>query len=207
MVNNGWNTIDFQYKAATLGVPPAPAMVGPTPGTVLPGPIVLFQWSGNGTAVSSWWLYAGSTLGGREYFDSGSLSTLSVTVNGLPTNGSTVYVRLWHGIAGAWSSSDYNYKAANIGGGPAIVAPVPGSKLPGSSATFQWTANGTSVTNWWLYAGSTVGGRNYYDSGALGTSLATTVVGLPTNGTTVYVRLWYMTGGTWQTRDYQYTAP
>ena len=44
------------------------------------------------------------------------------------------------------------------------------------------------------------------DSGALGTSTSTTVSGLPTDGSIVYVRLWYYTGGSWEKEDFQYIA-
>jgi hypothetical protein len=85
------------------------------------------------------------------------------------------------------------------------VAPVPGSTLSGSTETFQWSANGAGVTEWWLYAGTSVGGKELYDSRSLGTSTSTTVAGLPTDGSTVWVRLWYLTDD-WYSVDFTYTA-
>ena len=89
---------------------------------------------------------------------------------------------------------------------PAITSPTPGSTLAGSTVTFSWSDNGTSVSEWWLYVGTSLGGWEIHDSGSLGSSTSTTVSGLPTNGSTVYVRLWYKTGGSWESVDSQYAT-
>src|SRR5206468_7553671 len=39
-----------------------------------------------------------------------------------------------------------------------------------------------------------------------GTTLSATVSGLPADGSTVYVRLWSLIGGTWQFNDCTFTA-
>jgi hypothetical protein len=53
------------------------------------------------------------TAGGSDlYLGSGSAGPItSSTVSGLPVNGSTVYVRLWWQINGAWLFGDYSYTA------------------------------------------------------------------------------------------------
>ncbi len=79
-------------------------------------------------------------------------------------------------------------------------------QLVGSSELFQWTANGAPVSECSLTAGSSPGGSDYYDSGSLGTGTSVTATGLPTDGSTVHVRLWYKIGESWLFRDYQYTA-
>ncbi len=72
---------------------------------------------------------------------------------------------------------------------PAMVTPIPGSVITGTSATFTWTP-GVGVGHYYLWVGTSVGGNNLfrYDGG---TSLATStlVTGLPANGGTIYVRL------------------
>src|SRR5205085_2733376 len=76
-----------------------------------------------------------------------------VTVNGLPINGGTLYVRLWTLINGAWQSNDYTYAAcaSSCGTSPAaaITSPLPGTTLSGSSVLFQWTA-GTGAARYQL---------------------------------------------------------
>jgi hypothetical protein len=74
------------------------------------------------------------------------------------------------------------------------------------SETFSWTANSVAATEWWLNAGSTVGSTSYFNSGSSGKRLSTTVTGLQSNGSAVFVRLWYKIGGIWKSVDFQYAA-
>jgi hypothetical protein len=69
---------------------------------------------------------------------------------------------------------------------------------------FEW-ADGIGTTAYGLSVGTTVGGTDLFDEEE-GTSLSDTVTGLPTNGTTVYVRLWSLTNFTWRFNDYTYLA-
>ena len=127
------------------------------------------------------------------------------TVSGLPTNGSTVYVRLWAQVAGNWQSIDYTYQAA-AATQTAMTSPTSGATLPGSSATFNWTL-AEGVTNAGLWVGTTAGASDlYFGSPSLGPITTTTVSGLPMNGSTVYVRLWAQVAGNWQSIDYAYKA-
>jgi uncharacterized protein YkwD len=91
-----------------------------------------------------------------------------------------------------------------VGGTKAsLTSPTPGSTLPGATATFAWTA-GTNVSYYWLSVGTTgAGSTNVYSqlAGAGGTARSATVSGLPTNGSTIYVRLYSTIGGAWLTAD------
>ena len=40
---------------------------------------------------------------------------------------------------------------------PAMTSPSPGATLSGSSELFSWSANGTTVYEWWLHVGSSQG--------------------------------------------------
>lgn len=91
-------------------------------------------------------------------------------------------------------------------GTPRITTPAPGSALSGSTVTLEWTANGTAVAQWWMYVGTAKGASDIYNSGSLGTRLFENVTGIPTDGSLVFVRLWYRTGGAWQYADFRYTA-
>ena len=87
-----------------------------------------------------------------------------------------------------------------------LYSPANNAVIYGGSAVFNWTAGSETVTAWWLYAGSTVGGSNYHDSGSLSTAtLSRSVSGLPTSGT-IYVTLWAQIGGAWQQKYYTYTG-
>ena len=89
-----------------------------------------------------------------------------------------------------------------------LYSPAINAVIYGGSAVFNWTAGSETGTvgAWWLYAGSTVGGSNYHDSGSLSTAtLSRSVSGLPTSGT-IYVTLWAQIAGAWQQKYYTYTG-
>ena len=181
------------------------ALTTPPPGSTLSSSSVTFNWIA-AAGTSAYWLTVGSTAGGDDYYSSGNLgNVLTTTVNGLPTNGSPVYVTLYSLIVGVWAPNTYTYTAVNAAPGGVITTPTPGSTLSGSSVTFNWTA-GASASAYWLVVGSTAGGGNYYSSGNLGNALTATVYGLPTNGTTVYVTLYSVIAGAWVGNGYTYTA-
>ena len=61
------------------------------------------------------------------------------------------------------------------------------------------------MTRYWLYVGSAPGTYDLFNRD-MGTDLSTTVSGLPSDGRTLYVRLFSMIAGTWQFNDYTLTA-
>jgi hypothetical protein len=94
---------------------PSPAvMISPAAGATLPGSTVTFRWSG-GVGVSEYWLYLSKIApGGKEIYSSALGSNTSMTFTTLPTDGSTLYVRLWSQIGVVWQYADYSYKTAGI---------------------------------------------------------------------------------------------
>ena len=202
-ISGSWQEADYQFTAASTPTG-TPALTSPTPGSTLASDSQTFAWAANGEPVTEWWLYVGNSLGAADLHDSGSLGTqLSTTVSGLPTDGRTLFVRLFFKISGSWQEADYQFTAAD---NPSLTTPIPGSSLTGNSATFAWAANGEPVTEWWLYVGNSLGAADLHDSGSLGTQLSTTVSGLPTDGRTLFVRLFFKISGSWQEADYQFTA-
>lgn len=200
-----WSFVDTNYVAASAG---SPDINSPSPGFLLNSPTENFSWSANGSVVDEWWIYAGSFLGGNDHHDSGNLSgATSTTVNGLPSDSSTVYVRLWYRQAGSsWSFTDSTYTAATAGI-PEVNSPVNGEVVRSPTEIFSWSANGAAVDEWWIFAGSTVGAFDFHNSGNLLGGLTTRVNGLPSDSSTIYIRLWYRrTGGSWSFVDSSYTA-
>jgi hypothetical protein len=130
---------------------------------------------------------------------------LSTDISDLPTDGRDIFVRLWYLLDKTWQYDDFQFTALDIPS-PEITSPVPGTIFPCGSVDFQWTDNGAAVTEWWLYVGNSLGASDLYDSGSLGTDLSHTVSGLPVDGRTIYVRLWFRIDGSWQSDDYQYPA-
>ncbi len=203
LIGGAWVPNAYTYTA--LSTAAGGVINTPTQGSTLSGSSVTFDWTA-GAGASAYWLVVGSAAGGDNYYSSGNLgNVLTATVNGLPTNGSTVYVTLYSLIGGAWVPNAYTYTALSTAAGGVITTPTPGSTLSGSSVTFNWTA-GAGVSAYWLVVGSTAGGDDYYSSGSLGLALTTTVSSLPANGSTIYVTLYSDVGGRWLNNAYNYVS-
>ena len=201
-ISGAWQSADYTYTEA--GTPVAPVLTAPAPGSVLSGSSVAFTWTaGAGPAAYQLWL--GTTgVGSQNLYDSGATTATTETVSGLPANGEPVYARLWWEIDATWQSADYIYFEAGTPVPPALITPVPGRILSGSTVAFAWTPS-AGVTDYQLWLGSTrVGAQNLYDSGAT-KATTVTVSGLPTNGVTLYARLWWEVCGVWTSADYTYT--
>ncbi len=203
-----WQHIDYSYTAlggsAERGV-----ITSPAPSSTLSGSTVTFNWT-PGSGASAYWVDIGSSAGGNNYYSSGNLGNVfTVAVNGLPTDGSTVYVTLYSQVGGVWLSSAYTYTAFNAAAAAGILTtppPGPSTILTGSTVTFDWTAGSPGPYSYWMDIGSSAGGNNYYSSGNLGNVTTTTVYTLPTDGSTVYVTLYTLIGGVWTPKAYTYTA-
>jgi hypothetical protein len=128
------------------------------------------------------------------------LHTTSLTVT-LPTNGATLYIRLWSVINGVFIYNDYTYSESSVGAAT-MISPAPGSTLAGPVNTFTWTAGLAGTTTYYLWVGTSFGTHNLVNMGLHTTSLTVT---LPTNGATLYVRLWSVINGVFMYNDYTYT--
>jgi pseudomonalisin len=183
----------------------AAAITSPAPGSTLTSALTTFTWNTGPGSVTGYYLWVGTTPGGLNLVNIGPLSGPSTTVN-LPTNGSTIYVRLWTVFNGTtYLYNDYTYTAASVAAAATITSPVPGATLTAASTTFTWNTGPGSVTGYYLWVGTTPGGLNLVNIGPLSGTSAT--VNLPTNGATVYVRLWtVINGATYVYNDYTYTA-
>jgi Pro-kumamolisin, activation domain len=207
LLNGTWTPNYYTYTA--FGGSSGAAMItSPSPNSMLTGSSQTFTWSAGTDSPQAYWLDIGSTAGGHDYYSSGSLSTstLSAVVNGLPTNGSTVYATMYTQTGGVWVSNAYTYTAYNLAAaGGVMTSPTPGSQLTSSSVTFDWSA-GMGASGYWIDIGSTAGGHDIYSSGNLGNVLTDTVNGLPTDGSMIYVTLYTLIGGTWSGNAYTYTT-
>jgi len=179
------------------------AMIAPVLGTTFAGSSVPFSWSA-GVGASEYWLWIGSAPGGLDLYDASQGLNTTVTITRLPTNGQTIYVRLFSWINAAWQFNDYVFTAARIP--PAVmISPLLSTTPLGASATFAWTTN-AGVMEYWLWIGSTPGTADLYDANQ-GANSSVTVTGLPNDGRTLYVRLWSDINNAWQFNDYVYGPP
>jgi len=204
LVNGNWLSNAYTYTAFNAAAAAPGVITSPAPSSTLTGSSVTFIWTA-GTGATQYWLDVGSTPGGQQYTTGNLGDVLTTTVNGLPEDGSTIYVTLYSLVNGNWLSNAYSYTALNAAAaGGVITSPAPSSTLTGSSVTFIWTA-GTGATQYWLDVGSTPGGQQY-TTGNLGDVLTTTVNGLPEDGSMIYVTLYSLIGGVWSSNAYTYTA-
>jgi hypothetical protein len=143
-------------------------------------------------------------VGSNNFYQTGLTTSTSTTVNGLPTNGETIYARILTNLNGAWVYSDSTYTAETLAKA-LLTYPSAGSTLSGTSVTFMWTA-GSGATMYDLYLGTTgVGSNNFYQTGHT-TSTSATVNRLPTNGETIYARILTYLNGAWEYSDSTYIA-
>ena len=200
-INGSWFSNGYTYTASASG-PGLAQLTTPPPSSTLTASTIPFQWTG-GTGASEYWLEVGSTANPQQFYARG-LTGLSATVSALPTDGSTVSVRLWSHLPAGWQWNGYTYTASSIASAKAqMTTPAPSSTLTSSTVTFQWTG-GTGVSRYWLEVGTTANPQQFYAQGLTG--LSATVSALPTDGSTVSVRLWSHLPGGWQWNGYTYTA-
>jgi hypothetical protein len=201
--NNGgtWLHTDYTYKAVTEQ---QAVLTTPTPASTLTGSSTTFSWA-SAPSATGYILSLGSTgAGSTNLYYSGSTTNTSVNVTGLPINGETIYARLFTQLNGTWVHTDYMYTAATEAQA-VLTTPTPSSTLTGSAVTFTWTS-APSATGYILALGSTgAGSSNLFYSGAT-TATSATVTKLPTNGETIYARLFTQLNGTWVHTDSTYTA-
>jgi hypothetical protein len=100
--------------------------------------------------------------------------------------------------------TDYVFTAATLATA-ALTSPTPGSVLAGSGGEgFTWTAP-SGATGYILRLGTTVGGYDIDTSGLI-TFNGVMFYRLPTNGETVYARLFTFFGSSEYYTDYVFTA-
>jgi uncharacterized protein YkwD len=194
--------------------PPPPAnaaatMSSPANGSTLSGSSASFSWT-KGSGALEYFLYAGTSAGANNIYGASAGLNTSASVGNLPTNGSTVYVRLWTRFSTGWQFADYTYRAstASTGGGTttttgkaAMTSPAPGSTIHAGTATFAWT-NSTGAQQYFFYIGTTPGSNNLFGQ-SMGLSRSVTITGFGQSGT-VYIRLWTLLATGWQYNDYAY---
>ncbi len=181
------------------------AITVPESGATLRGSIQVFEWDLGGIPIERSWLYVGSTVGGSQYAAVATAATTSTSVGELPTDGSTVNVRLWYRTGGAWRFIDEQYAAADDPTLPFLSNPAPGARLDGPSQRFRWDFRDLAIDSSWLYVGSGPGGSDYA-AVLTGTATEATVDRLPTDRSVVHVRLYFKTAGVWYHVDASFEA-
>jgi len=189
--------VNGQTTTAT-GTYTKPGMTSPANGSTFNSGSATFSWDAvpgatqyalwMGSSAGTWDLYAA--------FESGRSRTLT-----LPTDGRTLYVRLFSYVNGAWQSNAYTYTAYTSPIAE-MVSPPPGSILTGDRVNFEW-AIVPGVTYYALWLGTATNSWNLYSGIQTGQSRT---VKVPTDGKPLYVTLWTWSNGQWRSNAYTYTA-
>jgi len=182
----------------------AATITSPANGSTLPGSSATFSWNA-GSGAQQYFFYVGTSQGSNNLYGQGQGLNRSVTINGLPTNGSTVYVRLWTLLSTGWAYQDTQYRAAASGGTlstkAAMVSPAAGSLLPAGNVQFTWTAASGGL-EYFFYLGTAQGANNLY--GRSQGPATSVILNVPAHSGALWVRLWTRTGAGWSYTDYQY---
>src|SRR5439155_372668 len=121
------------------------------------------QWTGVANA-QAYYLYVGSTFGGKDLVNTGeTLQTSELALN-LP-DGQTLYARLWTKAGNVWRYIDSTFSAA-----PAVRAtltyPSDGAVNMDPVNPIQWTSV-ANVQAYYLYVGTTLGAKDVVNTGEI----------------------------------------
>jgi hypothetical protein len=186
--------VPFSLKgASTLA-----SLTQPTNGAQLTGLPQTFAWSPT-AAASKYYLYVGSSPGGKDIVDTGELeaSRSSFSASYLPT-GVPLYARLWSKLSGSWQhGGDVSFSLSGAPSLGSLTQPTNGSQLQGLPQTFTWTP-ASAASHYYLYVGTSPGSKDVVDTGELpGSQVSFTATHLPA-GATLHARLWSKLSGSWQ---------
>jgi YVTN family beta-propeller protein len=171
----------------------------PANGATLAGKKEVFYWSD--VKGATYWLWVGTSQGARNITTTRESRLNFALVKDLPADGRKLYVRLFTKVGNATQFSDVTYTADSKKASD-LKSPSPGRKLPGATATFQWTdakASGYSIA-----VGSRLGQKDLGFASATGRNTSVTLRNLPTTGAWIFVRHSWTVNGTPSFRDYLY---
>jgi sugar lactone lactonase YvrE len=126
-------------KLSATGTPSA-ALTSPASKAVLTGSKVTFTWS-TATGATGYGFRLGTSVGANNLFDIGTTKNTSATVSNLPTNGQTIYARLYTMNGVSQVHTDYVFTAAIQA---ALTGIFPASGVRGTSVNV--TLTGTNLT-------------------------------------------------------------
>jgi|GEM_PF-2054321 len=162
---------------------------------VSPAPLSLLQpyrttFTVNTTAeVTLFDMLVGTNGAGSDNLRASAVqSSKRFDVQNLPTNGETIYVRLWT-YKNAWQYKDYTYIADRPSAKATLLSHTDGDVLTSSTVTFKWD-HVDRVDSYDLLVGTQGAGSNNILATNASSKASRTLNNIPLDGTTVYVRLW-----------------
>jgi hypothetical protein len=136
-INGVFKPVYITYKAAPS---PSPAtLTSPVAGSVLTGSSATFSWKAV-TGVTTYQLLLGTGgQGSSSIYNSGHLTTNSVTVTGLPTKGAPLYASLYSSINGVMTPVYSTYTESGGAAAAAVSAVTCSSTIMNAIGTYSCT--------------------------------------------------------------------
>ncbi|MCP4106107.1 MAG: hypothetical protein GY749_11300 [Desulfobacteraceae bacterium] len=185
LVNGEWLHNDYTYTAYSIALA---EMQSPVPESALSSTTETFTWSD--AVADQYWLWVGTSPESNDVYSDSQGTNTSRMIAGLPGNGETLYVRLHSLVNGEWLYNDYTYTAYSISLAE-MQSPVPESALSSTTETFTWSDAGAD--QYWLWIGTSPGGKDVYSDGQ-GTNTSRTIANLPDQYMSDYTLLSTETG-------------
>ena len=198
----------FSVIAATVEPPATVISLSPeSTSQILVGASQTFSWGGSYPDSTAWRVDIGSEPGLIDIAQSGDLDSVTTwTVDNLPTDGQTIYVRLFGYNGTEWIAHDFSYIAGIVVPEPLMLSPSPDQPLNDATQFFSWDDNNSGSSAWRVVIGSELGLSDIAESGDLDASTSWTAENLPTDGQEIYVRLFAYRDGEWMPHDFVFTS-
>ena len=191
-----------QAKALTITGADPSKITSPANGSTFTSTTVTFEWEN--FFADQYYLWIGTSQGGDNLYRASQGTNTSKTITNLPSNGSTIFVRMWSNFDGKWYYVDYTYTTVTeTSDATRMTSPSDGSTFSSSSVRFEWEDVGSPQYYMWI--GKSKGASDLYKA-SLGTNTSKTIGGFASDGSTVHVRLFTSISGRWFYRDYTYTT-
>jgi uncharacterized repeat protein (TIGR03803 family) len=105
-----WRFNDSSFTTSAVVVPVVPTLISPVDGATDVDTTLPIRWT---TVINAqgYYLYLGTTPGGRDLVNSGELQRTSYAAGSIP-EGRTVFARVWSKVGGVWRYSDSSFTTA-----------------------------------------------------------------------------------------------
>ena len=163
-----------------------------------------FKWS-PGAGSTGFILRVGTGGGGSSdiYYSGVLANTVTSATTSIPSQGVTVFVRLYYQVGATWPFIDYTFTESGTSSPPALTSPT-ASPLSGST-NFVWNPGVGSYQFRLLIGTGGAGTSDIFSSPVYANTVTSQQVTIPSNGVTLYVRLRYLLNGVWNNIDYTFT--
>lgn len=155
-----------------------------------------FEWN-TVLGAAGYYLTVGTTRFGRDLLGTGGISVNRFAAQNLPA-GATLHATLYTLYHDVWRASDVTFTTA-LSRAAELTYPADRMVNVDTTQPFQWTAV-AGAASYALTVGTSPGGRELVDTGAISDASARIGTALPTSGT-LYARVYTFAGGVTRYRD------